>query len=186
MTKISGLVFGGQVQFSVQRWMGLPILSQRGLKPHCRTGCRGQRTSAGKEQALSMEAESLYSAPGAAGVHMNKGSQEAVGSNECLRVEAMHIASLSSCAVTCISAQPFMHGQEGKPNCCLAFDFGGGWKQHLEAFGWNEGDFLVSSLTAAVKGGFCPSCFSPLTSMLLCTTVVLGCCASVAEKSPSR
>lgn len=72
MTKISGLVFGGQVQFSVQRWMGLPILSQRGLKPHCRTGCRGQRTSAGKEQALSMEAESLYSAPGAAGVHMNK------------------------------------------------------------------------------------------------------------------
>jgi len=57
-----------------------------------------------------MEAESLCFAPGAAGMHVNKGRQEAVGSNECLCAEAIHIALLSSCAVTCISAQPFVHG----------------------------------------------------------------------------
>ena len=115
----------------------------------------------------------MFFSPGVAEVCASKGRQEIVGErgvmNSLMNASQHYFAVLHSHLHQCSAPRARRGEQTSTLPCCRV------WReQHLEVFEWDEWDFLLASLPAAVGGVFYPSCFCLLTGSLLSAVVVPG------------
>lgn len=158
-TKIYGLFFwvAGVSLAAVVNGAAHPLVLCR-AQTCCRAGCRGQRVSAGREAGPCASVQ----------VCASKGRRGKGGTVRCDEFVALASVLSSVC----------MENQAWVLLCCPVWG-----KQHLEVFEWDEWDFLLASLPAAVGVIFYPSCCCLLTGLLLSAAVVPGTlCLSGWEK----